>query len=123
MFDWFSPNLVGSVTPSALLLLFAFIIVRAFIKGDIVPRTTFDIMRGDRDATIKRIMGDRDERLKQVMGVCDDWKTAYQLAEQSRQKSVDALSEITDLARTSNALIRALRDVVEEGDALDDGPI
>lgn len=116
MDGWFTPSLIGTLTPGGLLLLTVLLIA----MGKLVPKATFDTMRTDRDASIARIMKDRDDRLDEIRSQCTDWKEAYRLSEGARQLQAQMLAEMTEVTRTANSLIRTLRAVIEDGAEPDD---
>ena len=80
------PVSIGTVGPWALFLLLVVIIVRAYMRGDIVPRRIHDDVIHDRD----------------------EWRAAHRISEAARQEERDQKKELLEHSRISAAFMAAL---------------
>lgn len=95
---------VGSIGSSALVTLF----VIALLRGYLVPRSTLQDVRNDRDARIAEITHEKDIREAQLIQERDAWKQAFLNADKSREILIDQNGELTELARTGTAVLQSL---------------
>jgi hypothetical protein len=71
--------------------------VYAILTGRIVPRSTVNDVRADRDA-----------RLAEVRRESDDWRSAWQASQETNKVLADQNKELLELSRTTHQLIKAL---------------
>jgi hypothetical protein len=72
-------------------------VVWAIFTGRILPRSTLEDVRADRDA-----------RLAEIRKEADDWRSAWQVLQETNRVLADQVSELSELGRTTNQLIQAL---------------
>lgn len=73
-------------------------------RGDIVPKSTLEAMRTDRDAIIAA-KAEENEMLKQ----------AYVMSEKARATSAEAEKELLELGRTTVHLLQSIRERANGG--------
>lgn len=81
------------VGPWGLFLLLVFLVVRAVVKGDLVPRQTY-----------QDILTDRDQ-----------WRSAHQTSEQARQEERQQKRELLEYAKLGTHVVSSLPKV-EDGE-------
>lgn len=80
------PVSIGQIGPWGLFLLLAFLVVRSVVKGDLVPRQTYEDTIHDRDM----------------------WRAAHMTSEAARQEERDQKQELLEHARVTAAVMNAL---------------
>lgn len=72
--------------------------VFSLLRGWVVPRSVLEDRVGDKQSQIDALVSERD-----------DWKQAYNQAEQSRLELVRQNSELIEAGQTTNRLMESLR--------------
>lgn len=92
---------LGSINPAVAVVSLLLGVVGAglygLLRGRLVPAVTLDILEAQWQA-----------RLAESHQREQDWKTAYERAEEARAVSTQQLGELMVLARTTEALLRSL---------------
>lgn len=86
---------LGDVGFAGLLSLAIFLILR----GALVPRSTVDDIRADRDAA-----------LASSEATASGWKDAFHTSEAARSAQSSQIDELLEIARTTDHLVRSLQD-------------
>jgi hypothetical protein len=73
------------------------------LRGQLVPKSTVDEMRKDRDA----IIASKSEE-------ADNWREAYKVSEEARAVSTDADRELLELGRTTVHLLQSIHERAQE---------
>jgi hypothetical protein len=60
-------------------------------------------------SVVEDIRTDRDNRLAESKAEIEDWKSAFQAAEESRALQGHQIGELLELAKTTDAFIRSLQ--------------
>jgi hypothetical protein len=84
------------------LLVVMYFILRAVVRGDLVPRATVDALLAARDAEIARA-NERGE----------EWHTAYEAERHVSDAQRDHVRELTEVARTVEKVVEAVQLVAE----------
>lgn len=72
-------------------------VVLLILRGHLVPRSTVDDVRADRDARIAELAAERDT-----------WRAAHKESEVARHVAQDQVSELLELSRTADHVLRSL---------------
>jgi hypothetical protein len=86
------PLPIVQLGPWGLFLLLVFLVVRAMVKGDLVPRKTHE----------------------DALHNADMWRAAHMISEQARQEERDQKRELLDYAKLGTRAIASLPTVDEE---------
>jgi hypothetical protein len=104
-------DLIGRSAPGGALVMLIVFAVLAVWRGYLVPKSTVDKM----DATVIRVETVQEKRLAESLTREQEWKAAWMASEQARQLQTSQLADLLELARTTDAFIRGLRQVTEGG--------
>lgn len=83
------------------------LVVLLIFLGRLVPRAVLEDVRKDRDARVAEIIEERDA-----------WRAAHRESEAARIEAQNQVSELLELSRTADHVLRALRGEVP-GSAMD----
>ncbi len=92
----------------ALLFIFAMSVLYGVVSGRLVPRKTVDSNLAEREQTLIKLEASWDARLAEAVTREQGWRDAYNTTEAARDVLAGQLTELLVLARTTDAVLRAL---------------
>lgn len=95
----------------ALVALIVFAVLAVW-RGWLVPKSTVDKL----DEAVARVEAVQEKRLAESVARESEWKAAWLASEKARALQADQIGDLLELAKTTDAFIRGLRQVAG-GDA------
>lgn len=66
------------------------------------------------EKAIQEVRADRDARLEELRSLTTHWREAYLISESARMELASSIDQLVELARTNEALLRALREEADD---------
>jgi DNA-binding GntR family transcriptional regulator len=89
----------------ALVALIVFAVIAVW-RGWLVPKTTVDRL----DQAVARVEAVQEKRLAESVARETEWRSAWVAAEHARRLQAEQIGDLLELAKTTDAFIRGLRD-------------
>jgi hypothetical protein len=92
------------------LLGFLFWLFRGLFGGKIVPLSTLNFLKEERDARLR----EREERIEELREEADIWIQAYRQSEENQKRTIEQLEKLLGWSIESTEILTAVQQALQE---------